>query len=171
MLAVLLFMFLAFAAAMRGLIAYVVEMHPAAAVRAGGRGPGLSLAARPTGRPSIDDHGPELVNRFFEIVTVQKVSATLLLDGMAIVLQTVVGMLVLAFYHPFLLGFDLVLLLLIAFVIFGLGRGAVQTAIKESRAKYAVGAWLQELARHPTAFKLHAGSQFALDRADQLAVD
>jgi ABC-type bacteriocin/lantibiotic exporter with double-glycine peptidase domain len=44
-------------------------------------------------------------------------------------------------------------------------------AIKESKAKYAVGSWLEELARHPTAFKLHEGTQFALDRADQLAID
>ena len=44
------------------------------------------------------------------------------------------------------------------------------TAIKESKAKYAIAAWLQELARHVTAFKLHAGHQFGLERADQLAV-
>ena len=115
-------------------------------------------------------NGPELLNRFFEVVTVQKVVASLLLDGIAIVLQTVIGMLVLAFYHPFLLGFDIVLLLLIAFVIFVLGRGAVRTSLTESRAKYAVAAWLQELARHPTAIKLHSGAQFGLDRADQLAI-
>jgi len=47
----------------------------------------------------------------------------------------------------------------------------VSTAVKESKAKYAVAAWLEELARHPTAFKLNAGTQFALDRADQLAVN
>ncbi len=80
-------------------------------------------------------------------------------------------MAVLAFYHPFLLGFNLVLLFSIGFVVFGLGQGAVTTAVKESVSKYAVGAWLQELTRSPTAFKLHGGSQFALDRADQLAID
>ncbi len=116
-------------------------------------------------------YGPELTNRFFDVVTVQKSLSVLLLDGIAILLQTVIGMAVLAFYHPFLIGFDVVLLVMIAFIIFVLGRGAVSTAIDESRAKYAVGAWLEELARHPTAFKLNAGTQFALDRADQLAVN
>jgi ABC-type bacteriocin/lantibiotic exporter with double-glycine peptidase domain len=116
-------------------------------------------------------HGPELANRFFDVVTLQKATSGLLLDGIAVVIQTIVGMLVLAFYHPFLLGYDVLLLLLITFAVFGLGRGAVKTAVKESKAKFAIGAWIEELARHPTAFKLHAGMQFALEKADQLALD
>jgi ABC-type bacteriocin/lantibiotic exporter with double-glycine peptidase domain len=115
-------------------------------------------------------YGPELTNRFFDVVTLQKSASALLLDGISIVLQTVIGMAVLAFYHPFLLGFDVVLLALIGFTVFGLGRGAVTTAVKESRAKYAVAAWLEELTRHPSAFTMHTGNQFALERADQLAV-
>jgi putative ABC transport system ATP-binding protein len=60
---------------------------------------------------ALDDaHGPELVNRFFEIAPVQKITGGLLLDAISIVLRTFIGMAVLAFYHPFLLGFDLVLL-------------------------------------------------------------
>jgi ABC-type bacteriocin/lantibiotic exporter with double-glycine peptidase domain len=116
-------------------------------------------------------HGPELANRFFDVVTVQKVAAKLLLDGIAILLTTVLGMAVLAFYHPLLLGFDAVLLLCIGFIVFVLGRGAVRTAIRESAAKYKVAAWIEELVRNPTAFKLHGGAQFGLDRADSLAVD
>jgi putative ABC transport system ATP-binding protein len=169
-LAMLLFTFLAFAAAMRGLITYVVEIiQRRLFIRVV-----EDLAYRlPRVQPQAlaEEYGPELANRFFDVVTVQKVVASLLLDGVAIVLQTVIGMIVLAFYHPFLLGFDLVLLLFIGLVVFGLGHGAVKTAVMESRAKYALAAWLQELVRWPTAFKLHAGSQFALDRADQLAVD
>lgn len=169
-LAIILFTFLAFAAAMRGLLAYIAEViQRRLFVRAV-----EDLAYRlPRARQTAFDksHGPELVNRFFDIVTLQKVVAMLLLDGIGIVLQATIGMLVLAFYHPFLLGFDVVLLALIAFVIFGLGRGAVTTAVQESRAKYAVAAWLQELVRHPTAFKLHGGAQLGLERADHLAVD
>ncbi|MBM4094491.1 MAG: ATP-binding cassette domain-containing protein [Planctomycetes bacterium] len=169
-LAILLFTFLAFAAALRGLLAYVVEiLQRRLFVRLA-----ADLAYRlPRVRSAALDgtHPPELVNRFFEIAAVQKVASSLLLDAVSIILQTFVGMAVLAFYHPFLLGFDLVLLLLIAFITFGLGRGAVKTAVKESEAKYAVGAWLEELVRHPTAFKLHSGHQFALDRSDLLTID
>ena len=166
----ILLTFLGFAAAIRGLNTLIVEViQRRLFVRVV-----EDLAYR---LPRVQQHvwdkqfGPELVNRFFDVVTVQKAVAKLVLDGIAVLLQTMIGMAVLAFYHPYLLGFDVVLLALIGFVLFALGRGAVRTAIKESKTKYAVAAWLEELVRHPTAFKLHGGTQFALDRADKLAVD
>lgn len=116
-------------------------------------------------------HPPELVNRFLDISIVQKSVAKLIIDGQALVLQAIIGMVILAFYHPFLLGFDLVLLALMAFTLFVLGRGAIDTAIKESKAKYRVTAWLQEVARQTTAFRLNSGMDFAIERADQLAVE
>lgn len=116
-------------------------------------------------------HGPELVNRFFDVVTVQKVAAMLLLDGATVILQALVGLLILAFYHPFLLAFDAVLVVALAFIVFILGRGAIRTSIAESRCKYAVAAALEELARHPQVFKLSGAADFARRRADGLAVE
>lgn len=169
-LAILLGTFLTFSSALRALMAYVVEiLQRRLFVRLV-----ADLAYRmPRVRGAALDHvhGPELVNRFFEVATIQKITSSLLLDAVSIVLQTFIGMVVLAFYHPFLLGFDLILLMLVSFITFGLGRGAVRTAVRESRAKYAVAAWLQELARHSATFKLHAGYRFALDRADRLTAD
>lgn len=114
-------------------------------------------------------HGPELVNRFFDVLTVQKASATLLLDGVNVVLQTTIGLVLLAFYHQFLLGFDIFLVIGLLIILFVLGRGAVTTAIRESRAKYRVASWLEEIARHPVAFKLSGGPRFVTERADLLA--
>jgi putative ABC transport system ATP-binding protein len=116
-------------------------------------------------------HGPELVNRFFDVMTVQKTSAVLLLDGVAVLLQTVIGLVILGFYHPALLGYDVLLLGAIAIVVFGLGRGGVRTSIAESYAKYAVADWLQEMVRHPNAFKIAGGYGYALDRTEHLTVD
>ena len=113
-------------------------------------------------------NGAELVNRFFDVLTVQKSAASLLLDGLAIILQAVIGTLLLAFYHPLLLGFDLVLILGIAVILFPLGRDAIPTSVAESKAKYAVAAWLEELARHPRAFRAADASRFAARRADEL---
>jgi len=114
-------------------------------------------------------HGPELVNRFFDVLTVQKASATLLLDGVAVALQMVIGLMLLAFYHQILLGFDIALIAGLAFIVLVLGRGAVASSIRESRAKYAVASWVEEMARHPVAFKLNGGPHFAWERADSLA--
>ncbi|MCK5942012.1 MAG: ABC transporter ATP-binding protein, partial [Planctomycetes bacterium] len=114
-------------------------------------------------------HGPELVNRFFDTVTVQKSSSKLLLELTNIVLTTGVGMMVLAFYHPFLLVFVLTLLAGIAIVVFVFGIGGVRSAVEESSAKFEVAAWLQELARHTTAFCTQGGADFARRRAERLA--
>ena len=114
-------------------------------------------------------HGPELVNRFLDIVNVQKVTAKLLLETLMLALQTVIGLSVLAFYHPFLLGYDIGLLAIMTIVLWVIGRGAVKTAKDESQLKYETGAWLQEIVRHPTTFKYNGGLGYAINRADELA--
>ncbi|MFT7630757.1 MAG: putative ABC transport system ATP-binding protein [Mariniblastus sp.] len=114
-------------------------------------------------------HGPELVNRFFDIVSVQKITAKLLLDSLMLGLQTIIGLTVLAFYHPFLLGYDIGLLAMMSIVLTFIGRGAIKTAKDESQLKYETAAWLQEIVRHPTTFKFNGGLGFAINRADELA--
>lgn len=114
-------------------------------------------------------YGPELGNRFFDVLTFQKSLAFLLLDGIALAVTALVGMAVLAFYHPFLLAFDLVLILLLGVVFLALGRGGVSSALHESHAKYDVAAWLEELLRLPRAFKFAGGPRLALEKADRLA--
>jgi ABC-type bacteriocin/lantibiotic exporter with double-glycine peptidase domain len=116
-------------------------------------------------------HGPELVNRFLEVVTVQKAGATLLLDGLTVAVQTLIGMTLLAVYHPFLLAFDVLLALSLFVVLFPMGSGAIPTAVKESKAKYALLAWLEELARHQIAVKSRAGLVLALERTNELVKD
>jgi len=113
----------------------------------------------------------ELVNRFFDVVTVQKGAATLLVDGIFVVLQAVVGSVLLAFYHPFLLAYVMVLMVVVVVVLFPMGRHGEATAIEESKAKYAVVAWFQEIARHPTSFRSKENEAFAAQRAEELTLD
>ncbi len=93
---------------------------------------------------------PELVNRFFDVMTVQKTFATVLTDGLAAFMQIGIGLLVLAFYHPALLALDIVIILATNLFIFLPLRRGVRTAFDESQAKYEVAAWLEELARAPS---------------------
>lgn len=113
-------------------------------------------------------HGPELVNRFFDILTVQKAGGTLLLDGLSVIVQGFVGLAVLAAWHPWLLGFDFALVLGCIFLFYVLGWNGVSTKITESYAKYAVAGWLEEMVRHPLAFKQPAGQDYGMERADLL---
>ncbi len=114
-------------------------------------------------------YGPELVNRFFDVITVQKMSSLLLLDGVSVVLGVLIGLLVLAFYHPLLLVFDLILIAMIFAIVFLLGRSGVTTAISESKTKYAMASWLEDVARSPITFKHPAARDYVLQRSDELA--
>ncbi len=114
-------------------------------------------------------HAPEMVNRFLDVVTVQKSTSLLLLNGINIVLGGLIGLIVLGFYHPALLAFTFLILVAIILIVFGLGRGAVRTSIEESISKYDVVNWLEELARYPRLFKGPGGYSLATERADQLA--
>ncbi len=164
---VALFGVLGLLAAVRAVQHYVVEIiQRRLFVRLG-----ADLAFRlPRVRLSALDnvHGPELVNRFFDVVTVQKSSALILLDGINLLLSTVIGLLVLGFYHPSLLAFSLALLLLLLLIIFPGGRGAVATSIRESAAKYEMAAWLEQLAESPVVFKAAGGAALAMEKADLL---
>ncbi|MCA9581823.1 MAG: ABC transporter ATP-binding protein [Myxococcales bacterium] len=109
----------------------------------------------------------DLTNRFFEVVNLQKSARHLAIDGLGLVLQAIVGLLLLAFYHPVLLAFDAVLLLGLILVL-RLGRGAVKTAVLESKAKYGVAGWLETIAASPMLFKREDAAFFFLMQADAL---
>jgi ABC-type bacteriocin/lantibiotic exporter with double-glycine peptidase domain len=114
---------------------------------------------------ALDGHdGTDLANRFFDVVTVQKAAATLLLDGTALVLQTVMGLLLLAFYHTYLLGFAMILAMVVALVVMLPASHGVQTAVYESKAKYAVANWLANLANLRTVIRHTPTRQMAADR-------
>jgi len=89
---------------------------------------------------------PELSNRFFDVVTLQKTAAVMLLETLGYVLQTLIGMVLLAFYHPLLLGLDLFIVAMLAIILFVMGKHGLDTAIEQSKAKYLAAAWLENLA-------------------------
>lgn len=117
------------------------------------------------------EYAPHLVNRFFDVVTLQKTAAKLLFDGPAATLQVLLGLVVLAFYSPYLLAFDFFIILIAAFTIGVLGMGGQSSSIQESYAKYRVADWLEELARCQRGFKMNAVPSFPVQRADDLVLD
>lgn len=110
--------------------------------------------------------GTELVNRFFDVTTIQKNIGDLLLNGLGIIIQSILGLLLLAIYHPLLIVFDLVFIVLLIIVLWWPWKKALKFALLESDAKYALVAWLEEIARLPTLFRFQSYENFALERAD-----
>lgn len=93
---------------------------------------------------ALNEHyPPELMNRFFDVVTLQKGMAKVLIDVPAAAIQILFGIVLLSFYHPVFLGFGLVTLLVIYGVIRLFGPEGTRTSIKESSDKYKVVAWLE----------------------------
>ena len=169
-LAILLFGILTLSAIIKGLQFFIVEiLQRRIFVRIVGD---LSERLPRLERAAMDGiHGPEMANRFFDVMTIQKSTASLLVEGLSLVIQTLTGLLLLALYSPFLLVFDIVLVMAMTGLLYLLGRNAVRTAIEESLVKYRVAHWLQDVIGNPTAFQVHGGGGLVLDRANRLTVE
>ena len=118
-----------------------------------------------------DQYLPEVLNRFFDVVKIQKTLSKLLLDAPAALLQITVGLILMAIYSPVLLGFNLVIIAFIIFVTFVLGRHGVKTSIQESSEKYRVASWLEEIAKCHTSFKMDGAPEFFYNRTDNRVID
>jgi len=113
---------------------------------------------------------PELANRFFDTLTIQKSLSKVLLDFPAALLQIVFGLLLLSFYHPFFIVYGILLLLLIYVVFKFTAQRGLDTSLDESKSKYLVAHWLQEVARSIVSFKLSGKTSHALDKNDTLVL-
>ena len=112
-------------------------------------------------------YAPELMNRFFDTLTVQKGLSKILIDFSTAVLQVMFGLILLSFYHPFFILFSLILIVLV-FAIFRLtGKPGLNSSLTESKYKYKVAHWLEELARTGTTFKLAGRTELPLERMDK----
>ncbi|MFN6379916.1 MAG: peptidase domain-containing ABC transporter [Flavobacteriales bacterium] len=111
---------------------------------------------------------PELVNRFFEVLTVQKGLSKILIDFSSAALQIIFGLILLSLYHPMfiLLGLGLVFLLYVIFRI--TGPAGLRTSLEESKYKFEVAHWLEEIGRTMNTFKLIGNSELPVKRTDEL---
>ena len=114
---------------------------------------------------------PELVNRFFDTVIVQKGLAKILVDFPAAILQIVFGLLLLSFYHPFFIIYGVLLIVLMYIVFKYTAEKGLKTSISESDHKYRVAHWLEEIARSIVSFKLSGRTNLALSKNDELVTD
>ena len=111
---------------------------------------------------------PELANRFFDVLTVQKGLAKLLLDVPAAALQIIFALILLSLYHPFFIAFGFLLVVLIYIVFKYTIQHGMKTSLIESKKKYIVAHWIQEVARSIMSFKISGKTSLALDKNDKL---
>lgn len=132
---------------------------------------GLSIAFRlPRVKTEIlhGEYGPEIVNRFFDVVTLQKGLSKILIDFSAALLQVVFGLLLLSLYHPTFILFGLGLFGILALIFYFTAPKGMETALKESSYKYKTAYWLEEVGRTLNSFKLVGSTRLPILRADKL---
>lgn len=114
-----------------------------------------------------DYYLPELVNRFFDTVSLQKGIAKILLDIPAATIQIVFGLILLSFYHPVFIFFGILLLSILYLILRTTGNKGLETSIEESNYKYKVAGYLQELARVITTFKFSRNNSLHISKTDK----
>jgi ABC-type bacteriocin/lantibiotic exporter with double-glycine peptidase domain len=92
------------------------------------------------------ENPPELVNRFFDILTIQKGLTKLLVEIVAAAVQIFFSAILLSFYHPFFIAFGIVVIIFVVSVLALYFKPGVDTSIEESEYKYEVVAYLEEVA-------------------------
>jgi len=112
-----------------------------------------------------DYYLPELVNRFFDVVSLQKGIAKLLLDVPTATIQILFGLLLLSFYHPTFIFFGILLVTILYTILRFTGSRGLETSMAESNHKYKVAAYLEEEARMVSSFKF-VDTSFLLKKAD-----
>lgn len=112
------------------------------------------------------NYAPELVNRFFDVMTIQKGLPKFLIDLSSAAIQILFGLLLISLYHPFFVFFGIFLLLTLFVIFYTTGPRGLNSSIQESKYKYKVAQWLEELARAIHSFKLAGSTDLPIKKTD-----
>ena len=118
-----------------------------------------------------NNYPPELANRFFDTISVQKGLSKLLLDSSTAVLQIIFGLILLALYHSFFIFFGIILSVLLYYIFKFNFQSGISTSLKESKYKYKVAHWIQEIARNNISFKNENLFEFSLNKNDKYVTE
>ncbi len=110
---------------------------------------------------------PELVNRFFDTVSLQKGISKLLLDVPAATIQILFGLILLSFYHPVFIFFGVMLLIVLYLILRATSNRGLETSLRESDYKYNVAGYLQEMGRVITSLKFSKNNSMHLHKTDE----
>lgn len=113
-----------------------------------------------------DDKRGSLFNRYFDVVYVQTAVPILVIGGFTTLLQIAVGFVLVSLYHPYFLGFTLIMIALIWAIWLTWGSRALRTGIDLSHAKHATATWLETLGSSNGFFKSQRRIDYALDKTD-----
>ena len=118
-----------------------------------------------------NNYPPDLANRFFDTINIQKGTSKILTDFSSALLQIVFGILLLSIYHPFFIIFGFLLFILLYSIFRYSFLPGLNSSLQESKFKYKVASWIQEIARNNVSFKRKHSNDFALHKNDELVME
>jgi ABC-type bacteriocin/lantibiotic exporter with double-glycine peptidase domain len=111
---------------------------------------------------------PELTNRFFDTVTLQKGISKFLLDVPLALIQILFGLTLLSFYSSVFIIFGIILIVILYVVLYYTSQRGFDASIRESNHKYSIAAWIQDIAKSIVSFKFHEKNNLHLKKTDVL---
>ncbi len=111
---------------------------------------------------------PELMNRFFDVVSIEKGMPKLFVDLTGAFIQIVFGLVLLSVYHYFFLVFSFTVVSVLILVIYITSAKGLKNAIYASKYKYKIAYWLEELARVVHTFKQAGNTNLPVQKMDEL---
>ncbi len=111
---------------------------------------------------------PELVNRFFDVQSLQKSLSKLLLDIPIASIQILFGLILISFYHPIFILFGALLLCIVILILKFTGKNGLLYSKEESTYKYKFVAHLELLAKNFITFKFRENNTLPLQKTDEL---
>ncbi len=111
---------------------------------------------------------PELINRFFDVVTLQKTVPKFLVKTISFLFQAAIGLILVSLYHPFFLLFSAIFIFSLYLIYVKYFKKACITAFLESRRKYDIVASFEDLANNTPMFKSQNGQDYAKFKIDEL---
>ncbi len=109
---------------------------------------------------------PELVNRFFDTMNLQKGISKILLEIPTALIQIFFGIILLSFYHPWFLVFGAIVIISVVLIFTFTMKSGIQSSLEESDHKYSVASWIEDIAATIKTFKLNSKTEVHLKGID-----
>ena len=110
----------------------------------------------------------DLINRYFDIMTVKKTVPTLLIGLFSFFFQAGIGFIVTSLYHPIFLLFNAALIIALVAVWRVWSWQATEHAFLMSEAKYDAAAWIEGLSHNSEFFKAGPNGDDAIRKTNRL---
>ena len=128
-----------------------------------------ALLDSPSQAYEFDDR--EVANRFFDVMTFQVAFSVLASEVLGVLVVSLVGIAILAFYHPLFFSFSIVVALTCMLIIGFSAKQGVKRGTKRSSEKYRVAFWLSQIAENRSMLRQSDNNRIVHSMTDELSTE